>query len=201
MNFNPHSSGRQVVPAIAAMTRRVAGTLVLVAAALAPMLALPALASAAPGTWIPGQASCILSTDRYAGDIDALVPAVRAANTTSSVDHQTVYWSVRVYEDQIPYGGGWVADSDWRPWASANAADNTYTTAFYRTDKPFAGVALGTGWDFSLFASVYDRELYNAIYYYTAPTRANPNGLWDGPYYFWSTPSSTGGNDNGRGTC
>src|SRR4051812_37334488 len=118
---------RQLTPTTHPLGMRSRSRAVLAIAASALVLLTHAgIAGAAPGTYYRGGLYC--HTFGYETSFLGTAPWVRAANLTTGLDKQTVYWNVQIYE-QTASGVVKLDDLEPNAWAHTTATDAGYTRA------------------------------------------------------------------------
>ena len=97
-------------------------------------------AGAAPGTYYRGGLYC--QRFGYESSFFGTAPSVRAANLTSGVDKQTVYWNVQMYE-QTASRVVKLDDLNPNAWVHATATDTGYTNTWYNAAGTYLGANPG----------------------------------------------------------
>jgi hypothetical protein len=156
----------------------------------------PLARAASVGTWYAGRVDCSWQwSDAFNETAYGFAPTVRAANTTSGVDYQWVYWRMRVVEGG--YLNPWHAKTAWGFWARAYASDVASTNTYVRDDT---GGTLGT-------PSYQTWTYFDGGGYNTTQQVENELWFWDAAAgwsfagYHRSVPGPHSMNIGGLGTC
>jgi hypothetical protein len=185
----------------AALTRTSVAS-VIALAAIVTGLGNPNAANAAVGSISGATIGCDSSSllSNFRTIVYGYSPWVRAANTTTSVDRQTVYWRVRVVEERVAASGarsyvaltGWNSDTVYdHAWATANVVDNAWTSLF-----SYQGKATNTFyWTLPFAGGLTTRLVENEVWFYDTRSGWNYGGN------FYSGPSATSGKNYNIGYC
>ena len=131
--------------------------------------------------------------DPFSRRMQAYGPLVKAANRTSAVDYQHVYWRARAI---VPAGLlNASATQPWTDWTWAYAADNAWTGAYYRSSNNQRLTGDGWRWDLPLIGGGGRWVVENEVWFYD-------RGEWSFWGFVRSAKGLTSGQDaSGAGFC
>jgi hypothetical protein len=136
-----------------------------------------AVGTASAGTYSAGGIGC-QDTQAFQGlRVYAYAPLVKASGT----QRETAYWSRAIYttSDFIVGQATFTLEDGWTTWATATVSNYGSTKTFN-----YNGQLVTTLYTDVMHADVY-HMVWNEVMFHES------DGTWRGPYYFWSTPTST----------